>query len=95
MSHKNRRPSNHMVVRSQQRGIPEEMVDVLIDFGDSSYTNGGAISYCMSKKSKKRAMAGLGGAKYRELEHWMDCYTVVSPGGTVLTIAHRLNHRRN
>ena len=95
MNSENWHPSNHMVVRSQQRGIKEEIVDVLIDFGDPSHTRGGTISYCMNKKSRKRARAELGGAKYRELERWMGCYAVVSPEGTVITLARRLQHRRN
>ena len=94
MSHKNCRPSNHMVVRSQQRGIPEEMVEVLTRFGIRSYTRDRAFTYCMNKKSRERAKVGLGAAKYRELERWMGCFTVISREGQVITLGHRFHHHR-
>ena len=37
--------SKHAVVRSQQRGIPTDDIDLIMQFGKPQYKPGGAIEY--------------------------------------------------
>lgn len=87
--------SKHAAERCQQRGISEKAVNALISYGKPDYVRDG-ISYSMDQRSRKKVRDGLGAAKCRELERWMNCYVVVSLyDNIVITVAHRRRRRRN
>lgn len=85
--------SNHGAIRSQQRGIPMTAVEILQEYGKPRHTKG-CISYSMDKRTRQKALADLGESQYRVIEKWLDCYAVISPEGTLLTVAFRTRRAR-
>ena len=95
MAHRNWIPTYHSTARCQQRGISSDAVDAIINFGEWKYVNGGAKSYYMNKRTRKKAEASLGKAKYKKIESQLDCFAIVSGGQIAITVAHRLGRNRN
>lgn len=80
--------SRHAAIRTQQRCIPQFIVDALIDWGDSSHTRSGASSYAFSKRSWRK-FAGYMGSEARRFERYRNVYVVVGSDGTVITVCWR------
>lgn len=51
--------SRHATARSQQRGIPKDLVDLIMQFGTPQCKPGGAIEYSVHKKDRNRMMIHL------------------------------------
>lgn len=51
--------SRHATARSQQRGIPKDLVDLIIEFGTPQRKPGGAVEYSVRKKDRNRMMIHL------------------------------------
>lgn len=85
--------SNHAAIRSQQRGIPMQAIEALLEYGKPRRSKG-ALSYSMDKRSRYQALAELGKAEYRVIEKWLNCYAIVSPEGILLTVAFRTRRYR-
>lgn len=51
--------SKHATVRCQQRGIPKDFVDLIMEFGTPHSKPGGAIEYIVRKKDKNRMISHL------------------------------------
>ncbi len=79
--------SEHARKRSQQRAIPESVIDLLLDFGDEAYLGGGVTSFSFRKKSWRTAARYLG-AKTKYFERYRSCYAVVAEDGTIITVAY-------
>ena len=87
-------PTKHMIERCQQRGISQEVVEVLLKYGRRRHSGGG-ISYSMDKRARQKAQKHMGPVAYSRLAGQLDCYIVTSlEGSEVLTVAHRLKRRR-
>lgn len=79
--------SEHAKKRSQQRSIPEAVIDLLLDFGDETHLGSGVTSFSFRKKGWKSAAKYLGDrAKY--FERYRACYVVVAEDGTIITVAY-------
>lgn len=51
--------SKHATVRCQQRGIPKDLVGLILEFGIQHNKPGGAIEYNVRKKDKNRIINHL------------------------------------
>lgn len=51
--------SRHAEVRCQQRGIPKDFIDLIINFSKPKRKPGGAFEYSLSKKDKNKIMNHL------------------------------------
>lgn len=51
--------SRHATARSQQRGIPKDLVDLIMQFGIPQRKPGGALEYSVHKKDRNRMMIHL------------------------------------
>jgi hypothetical protein len=51
--------SRHAIARIQQRGIPKDLVDLIMEFGTPQLKPGGAIEYSVRKKDKNRMIGHL------------------------------------
>lgn len=80
--------TRHAVRRSQQRGITEEEMEFVMEFGKESHAGKGSYSYWLDQKARLRAKAELGDAGYRRLAR-RNIYVIASERGTVLTAAHK------
>ena len=85
--------TTHASVRSQQRGIPPLVVDLLLQFGRREYDHAGAEVVYFDRRSKKRIESYVGGLIGKLSEH-LDSYAVVADGKiiTVGTRLKRINH---
>ena len=88
------RYSDHAAVRCQQRGIRQELVDLIIQFGDRRWVRG-AHSYTLNRKASRELRAYVGEQKYRKIERKLKtAYVVVSPEGTLVTAGIRYDRIR-
>jgi len=46
--------SKHAKIRCQQRGIPNNYIDLIVQFGTPLYKPGGVIEYSINKKDKNQ-----------------------------------------
>jgi len=46
--------SKHATARSQQRGIPEPLIDLILELGTPNYKPGGALEYSIPKKIRTK-----------------------------------------
>jgi hypothetical protein len=81
--------TRHATCRLQQRGIPEDVLPLLMQFGACEYDKRGAKLVYLTHKGRQRLRQTLGEARYGRLEHALDVYVVVGVGGGVLTVGHR------
>jgi hypothetical protein len=79
--------SEHAKKRSQQRSIPEAVIDLLLDFGYEAHLGGGVTSFSFCKRGWKIAAKHLG-QKAKYFERYRSCYVVVAEDGTIITVAY-------
>lgn len=83
--------TQHAQVRTQQRGIPPLMMDLLEQFGAQEKAGDGAVKLFFDKAARRQLKA-YSGPLARSLEEYLDVYVVVSSDDTVVTVGHRLKH---
>ena len=83
----------HSVIRSQQRGVPPIIIDLLIQFGVREQDAKGAEVLYFNNKSKKKVETYVGGL-FGKLNEHMDAYAVIASGKlvTVGSRYKRINH---
>ncbi|WP_170152120.1 hypothetical protein [Vogesella indigofera] len=79
--------SAHAKSRSQQRGIPLIVVDLLERFGSEDRTYSGGRKVRFDKKGRRLAEAFMGPLA-KALDKYWNCYAVIAGDGTVVTVAH-------
>lgn len=89
--------TTHAQIRSQQRGISSEAVDVVLRYGSVQRARGGR-SYYMDKQAHQRAERSPEDGRYRRHSDRLNFYIIVGEDGEIVTIAHNhgqgLYHRR-
>jgi len=78
--------SKHAVSRSQQRSIPLDVVDVLLEYGESVLARDGARKIGLSRKSYAELKNDFGVSVSRSFERYRNAYVVLCEG-SVLTVA--------
>lgn len=86
--------THHATRRLQQRGIPENVLPLLMRYGAHEYDKRGARVVYLTHKSRQRLRRMLGAETYGRLEPALDVYAVVDTDGAVVTVGHR-THRIN
>lgn len=81
--------TDHATRRLQQRGIPEDVLPLLMKFGAHEYDKRGARLVYLTQKSRQRIRHTLGTERYTRLEPALDVYAVVDTEGVVVTVGHR------
>jgi hypothetical protein len=87
------RTSQHTSIRSQQRGIPPMLIDLLLQFGANEPAGDGASKVFFDKAARRRVKAYAGQLAGLLDEH-LDVYAVVGADNTVVTVAHRIERIR-
>jgi hypothetical protein len=80
--------SNHAQQRLKQRGIPELMLNLLVQYGRDEYQKGGTTVWRLSRKAAKRLRQDLKEVLGR-LDALADTYFVEATDGTVITAGHQ------
>ena len=81
--------TKHAQARSQQRGIPPLVIDLLLQFGKSEPAGNGAAKMFFDAPARRRVAAYAGSLANRIDEH-LDLYAVVSQDMQIITVGHRL-----
>lgn len=87
------RVTQHAQARTQQRGIPALMIDLLEQFGAKEKAGDGAVMLFFDKAARRQLKAYVGPLA-GPVEEYLDVYAVVSSDDEVITVGHRLEHIR-
>jgi hypothetical protein len=82
------RLTRHAAVRQQQRGIPELLIDLLLDYGVVERAGAGARTFYFDKSSRKKVLA-YAGPLAPAIEPFLDYYAIVGADEQVVTVAKR------
>lgn len=85
--------TEHAAIRSQQRGIPPIVLDLLLQFGCHEYDHVGAEIVYFDRRSKKSVESYTGGLISKLSDH-LNSYAVLD-GGTVITVGTRFKRIRH
>lgn len=85
--------TKHAQTRSQKRGIPPVMVDLLLQFGTTESAGDGTNKIFFNKSSRRRVESYFGPIAPLINQH-LDVYAVVSEDDQIITIGHRLERIR-
>lgn len=83
--------TKHAQARTQQRGIPPLMIDLLEQFGARQKAGDGSVKVFFDKAARRHVKAHVGGLA-RFVDDYMDVYAVLANDATVITVGHRLEH---
>ena len=80
--------TQHAALRSQQRCIPEILIDLLLRFGSKEAAGSGTSKIFFDKRARRQINAYAGPLANLLVEH-LDLYAVVGEDDQVITVAHR------
>ena len=81
--------SQHAITRMQQRGISGEAVELLLDYGRSSYHKGSEVVY-LDRRSRS-ALLQSGALIHAQCDRIRNHYLVLGDG-LVITVGHKYRH---
>lgn len=81
--------TKHAQVRSQQRGIPTQIQDWLLSYGEEVYDHQGGIVRYFSKRSVERIERTLGRRPLRQNSEYLRSFLVESHDGKIVTVGKR------
>ena len=84
--------SHHARARMQQRGIPTDRVERLLDFGREVHDRRGAVIVYFDRASRRRAERAHAASR-DELDRMAGVYLVIADG-VVATVGHRYRRVR-
>ena len=84
--------SEHARRRCQQRGIPQEVIGMLLDYG-ASVADRGVERYYMDKRARRDAEREMGPDEYARIVDHLAVYIVVKDS-RVITVGRRLKRMR-
>lgn len=79
--------SDHAIARSNQRGIPQRVLDTIIEMGTPIRKPGGAIEYLFRRKDKLKLQEEL--KKFIQNIDKAEGDAVLTIDGKIITVYHR------
>ena len=86
--------TRHARVRMQQRGIADQAIEQLLDYGRAVHDHHGAEIVFFDKAAKRRLAEEQGEEAIRRLGKALRAYLVIGPDGRVATAGHRYRRIR-
>lgn len=83
--------TEHATARRQQRGIPIELLELLVTYGEECHDGHGARVLGFSRRTRLRLRRDLGDKVYARWESRLNVYAVVSGDEALVTVGHRLH----
>jgi len=77
----------HAEVRTQQRGIPPDSVDLILTYGAAVRRSGGDIEYRLTKRRKARLITQLK-RQIGKVESATDKGVLLGADGSIITVYH-------
>ena len=84
----------HALIRQQQRGIPQIVIDLLIEYGAQAHAGARVTTHYFDKAARKRLHTYVG-CLSGLFEEYLDYYAVVADDGSVITVAPRIKKVRH
>jgi hypothetical protein len=81
--------THHAQARLQQRGIPYDVVENLLDFGHEAHDHRGSRIVYFDHRARQQLRRQVGTESYKRIEPHLDAYAVVADNGEVITVGHR------
>ena len=81
--------THHAQARLQQRGIPDNIVENLLEFGCHTYDHRGGTILFFDHKARNRLRRQIAGDPYKQIESHLDTYAVLGSDGVIITVGHR------
>ena len=78
--------TKHAQTRSQQRGISNKTIDLVLQYGKEFNAGGGSYKYVICKKLLKASWIDPSTKKH--LVDICGCYVVLSNDGSIVTVGH-------
>lgn len=88
------RLTDHANRRLRQRGIPDDVLPLLMRYGAHEYDKHGTRLVYLDHRGKARLRRSLDAEDFRRIERALDVYAVVARDGAIVTVGHR-THRIN
>ena len=85
--------TQHAQARLRQRGIPPDMLELLLDYGDSVHDHAGAEVLYFTRTARESVRRVRGNGAYKRVASSLNVYAVIA-NGQVITVGHR-THRVN
>lgn len=76
--------SQHAIVRSQQRGFPSQLIDLILDFGTPERKPGNALEYKLTRRDRNKVRTRLK-RQIQDLDK-VDGKAVLVIGNTIATV---------
>ena len=86
--------THHARVRMQQRGISDEALDLLMQYGRSAHNHHGQVLVYMDGRIRKAALSACGRAAGKTIDRVKGLYAVLGRNGLVITVGHRYRRIR-
>lgn len=81
--------STHAKTRLQQRGIPKQILPLLIKFGKQEYDHRGTRVIYLTRESREKIRQRADRALLKRIEPSMGVYAVLNAEGHIVTVGHR------
>jgi hypothetical protein len=81
--------THHAQTRLQQRGIPHNVIENLLDFGHEAHSHNGSRIVYFDHRARQQLRRQVGTESYKRIEPYLDAYAVVADTGEVITVGHR------
>ena len=85
--------TRHAQIRSQQRGIPPMVLDLILQFGSTESAGDGASKMFFDKAARRR-LHSYAGTLAPMLDEHLDSYAVVGQDNQIITVGHRTERIR-
>ena len=85
--------SRHALARMQQRGIPLDAIDTVLDYGREHHDRHGGVVVCLDQQGRRR-MQRAGRLSGGAIDALSCVYVVLATDGTVVTVGHRFRRVR-
>jgi len=87
--------SQHAAERTQQRGIPNEIASLLVDYGNEIFDGHGGVVRYFTQKSIRTMSNDIGPDTVKKISEYLRCYLVQSSNdGAVITVGKR-HHKKH
>jgi hypothetical protein len=87
--------THHAQARLQQRGIPHNVIENLLDFGHEAHSHNGSRIVYFDHRARQQLRRQVGPESYKRIESHLDAYAVIADTGEIITVGHRtrrINH---
>lgn len=86
--------TDHATARLRQRGIPLELLELLVRYGEEWHDGHGARVVGFSKRTRACLRRDIGAKIYARWESRLNIYAVVSGDEALVTVGHRVQRLR-